>query len=60
MGLVIYLIFAFEHPFVGALSVKPDPYVNVLQIWREDQRELRPRARMDSDVGRTKTGAVHE
>jgi hypothetical protein len=37
MGFVMYLIFALEHPFVGALSVKPDPYVNVLQIWREDQ-----------------------
>nr|WP_235892481.1 DUF4239 domain-containing protein [Mycolicibacterium hodleri] len=37
MGFVIYLIFALEHPFVGALSVKPDPYVNVLQIWKEEQ-----------------------
>lgn len=37
MGFVMYLIFALEHPFVGALSVKPDPYVNVLQIWREEQ-----------------------
>jgi hypothetical protein len=37
MGFVMYLIFALEHPFVGALSVKPDPYVNVLQIWNEDQ-----------------------
>ena len=37
MGFVIYLIFALEHPFVGALSVKPDPYVTVLQIWKEDQ-----------------------
>ena len=37
MGFVMYLIFAPEHPFVGALSVKPDPYVNVLQIWKDDQ-----------------------
>jgi hypothetical protein len=37
MGFVMYLIFALEHPFVGALSVKPDPYVNVLQIWKDDQ-----------------------
>jgi len=37
MGFVMYLIFALEHPFVGALSVQDDPYVNVLQIWREDQ-----------------------
>lgn len=37
MGFVIYLIFALEHPFVGALSVPPDPYVNVLQTW-EHQR----------------------
>ena len=37
MGFVMYLIFALEHPFVGALSVKPDPYVNVLQIWKEEQ-----------------------
>jgi hypothetical protein len=36
MGFVMYLIFALEHPFVGALSVKPDPYVNVLQIWKDD------------------------
>ena len=35
-GFVMYLIFALEHPFVGALSVKPDPYVNVLQIWKDD------------------------
>jgi Protein of unknown function (DUF4239) len=37
MGFVMYLIFALEHPFVGALSVKPDPYVNVLQIWKDEQ-----------------------
>ena len=34
LGFVMYLIFALEHPFVGALSVKPDPYVNVLQEWK--------------------------
>jgi hypothetical protein len=39
MGFVMYLIFALEHPFVGALSVQDDPYVNVLQIWREDQQQ---------------------
>jgi hypothetical protein len=33
MALVLYLIFALEHPFVGALSVKPDAYVNVLADW---------------------------
>ena len=36
MGFVMYLIFALEHPFVGALSVKPAPYVNVLQIWKDE------------------------
>ena len=33
MAFVLYLIFALEHPFVGALSVKPDAYVNVLAVW---------------------------
>jgi Protein of unknown function (DUF4239) len=37
MGFVMYLIFALEHPFVGALSVQPDAYVNVLQIWSHHQ-----------------------
>jgi hypothetical protein len=37
MGFVIYLIFALEHPFVGALSVTPEPYVNVLQTWEHQQ-----------------------
>ncbi|OBB10659.1 hypothetical protein A5662_08400 [Mycobacteriaceae bacterium 1482268.1] len=36
MGFVMYLIFALEHPFVGALSVQPDPYVRVLQIWKDE------------------------
>ena len=33
LGFVIYLIFALEHPYVGALSVSPTPYVNVLRDW---------------------------
>jgi hypothetical protein len=33
MAFVMYLIFALEHPFVGALSVKPNAYINVLEIW---------------------------
>lgn len=33
MAFVLYLIFALEHPFVGALSVKPDAYVDVLDVW---------------------------
>lgn len=33
MGFVLYLVFALEHPFVGALSVQPEPYVHVLQAW---------------------------
>ena len=37
MGFVIYLIFALEHPFVGALSVTPEAYVNVLQTWEHQQ-----------------------
>ena len=37
MGFVMHLIFALEQPFVGALSVKLDPYVNVFQIWKDDQ-----------------------
>jgi hypothetical protein len=37
MGFVMYLIFALEHPFVGALSVQPDAYVNVLQVWAHHQ-----------------------
>lgn len=37
MGFVMYLIFALEHPFVGALSVRPDAYANVLQVWSHHQ-----------------------
>ena len=33
LGFVIYLIFALEHPYVGALSVSPQPYINVLRDW---------------------------
>jgi hypothetical protein len=40
MGFVMYLIFALEHPFVGALSVQPDAYVNVLQIWSHHQGSM--------------------
>ena len=35
LGFVIYLIFALEHPYVGALSVSPTPYANVLRDWAE-------------------------
>jgi hypothetical protein len=35
LGFIMYLIFALEHPYVGALSVQPDPYVNVLDIWEQ-------------------------
>ncbi|MEV3901388.1 MULTISPECIES: DUF4239 domain-containing protein [unclassified Mycobacterium] len=35
LGFVMYLIFALEHPYVGALSVEPAPYVTVLQVWSE-------------------------
>jgi hypothetical protein len=37
MGFVLYLIFALEHPFVGALSVQPEPYVHVLETWSHAQ-----------------------
>jgi Protein of unknown function (DUF4239) len=30
LAFVLYLIFAMEHPFVGSISVSPDPYVHVL------------------------------
>jgi Protein of unknown function (DUF4239) len=33
LGFVLYLIFALEHPFVGSLSVPPEPYVHVLGAW---------------------------
>jgi hypothetical protein len=35
LGFVMYLIFALEHPYVGALSVQPTAYVNVLQLWAD-------------------------
>jgi hypothetical protein len=36
MGFVIYPIFALEHLFVRALSVKPAPRQRA-QIWKDDQ-----------------------
>jgi Protein of unknown function (DUF4239) len=33
MAFVMYLIFALEHPFVGTLSVPPDAYLHVLELW---------------------------
>jgi hypothetical protein len=35
LAFVMYLIFALEHPYVGALSVQPTPFVNVLADWNE-------------------------
>jgi Protein of unknown function (DUF4239) len=35
LAFVVYLIFALEHPFVGTLSVKPDAYIHVLEIWSQ-------------------------
>jgi len=35
LSFVLYLIFALEHPFVGDLSVRTDPYEHVLEAWRE-------------------------
>jgi len=37
MGFVMYLIFALEHPFVGTLSVKPEAYAHVVEIWQQQQ-----------------------
>ena len=51
MGFVLYLIFALEHPFVGALSVKPD-YVNVLRSGRAGAPVAPHRRRVRSAVGR--------
>ncbi|MEH3142526.1 MAG: DUF4239 domain-containing protein [Mycobacterium kyogaense] len=33
LAFVMYLIFALEHPYVGALSVQPTAFVNVLNYW---------------------------
>lgn len=33
LAFVFYLIFALEHPYVGALSVKPDAFTRVLSDW---------------------------
>jgi hypothetical protein len=30
LAFVLYLIFAMEYPFVGSISVSPDPYVHIL------------------------------
>lgn len=35
LAFVMYLIFALEHPYVGALSVQPTAYANVLAVWAE-------------------------
>lgn len=35
LAFVMYLIFALEHPYVGALSVQPTPFVNVLTDWSD-------------------------
>src|ERR1700752_3680122 len=37
MGFVMYLIFALEHPFVGTLSVKPEAYSHVIEIWQQQE-----------------------
>jgi len=33
LAFVMYLIFALEHPYVGALSVQPAPFINMLAEW---------------------------
>ncbi len=33
LAFVMYLIFALEHPYVGALSVQPTAFVNALRDW---------------------------
>lgn len=33
LAFVLYLIFALEHPYVGALSVQPTAFVHALQYW---------------------------
>jgi Protein of unknown function (DUF4239) len=35
LAFVLFLIFAMEHPFVGAIAVSPGPYVHVLQTWSQ-------------------------
>lgn len=35
LAFVLYLIFALEHPYVGALSVQPTAYQNVLHDWTD-------------------------
>jgi hypothetical protein len=43
MGFVMYLIFALEHLFVGALSVKPDPTSTCSRSGRPTSRRSRAR-----------------
>jgi hypothetical protein len=35
LAFVLYLIFAMEHPFVGSISVGPDPFLHVLDTWSQ-------------------------
>jgi hypothetical protein len=35
LAFVLFLIFAMEHPFVGSISVGPDPFVHVLDTWSQ-------------------------
>lgn len=35
LAFVLYLIFAMEHPFVGTISVAPDPYHHALETWSQ-------------------------
>ena len=37
LGFALYLILALERPFVGTLSVEPEPYVHVLEKWSHPQ-----------------------
>jgi Protein of unknown function (DUF4239) len=37
MGFVKDLIFALEHPFVGTLSVSPEAYAHVVEIWQQQE-----------------------
>ncbi|MDT5323396.1 MAG: hypothetical protein QOF25_548 [Mycobacterium sp.] len=43
MGFVMHLIFALEHPFVGALSVKPNPTSTCSRAGRTTSRRTRAR-----------------
>ncbi|MBV8350013.1 MAG: DUF4239 domain-containing protein, partial [Mycolicibacterium sp.] len=39
LAFVLFLIFELQHPFVGALSVPPDPYVHVLDAWAHPSQQ---------------------